>query len=87
MDESGQTLVTVFASGSRIETETARILLREAGIECFTVGDEMQDLFALGRIGSGVNPVTGPTRIQVRAEDEADALSVLDEMERDEPES
>jgi hypothetical protein len=87
MNESAESLVTVFETGNRIEFETAKILLRDAGIEFFTVGEEVQDLIALGRIGTGQNPVTGPTRIQVRAEDEAEARRILEEMDRTAPEA
>jgi len=86
MSEPGESLATVFESGNRIETETAKILLRDAGIEFFTLGDEVQDIIGLGGLGTGVNLATGPMRIQVRAEDDADALRVLDEMDRAEPE-
>jgi len=81
MDASGESLVTVFEAENRVEFETARILLQGAGIECFVVGEETQDLFGLGRL------LAGPARIQVRAEDEAEAMMVLEEMEQDVPQA
>lgn len=87
MGTSEEFLVTVFESGNRIEMEMAMLLLRDAEIEYFTVGEEAQDLIAPSRLGTGVDPVTGRARIQVRVEDEAEAKRVLGEMDVVEPDS
>jgi hypothetical protein len=87
MSTSGESLVTVFASGNRIGFETAKILLRDAGIEFFSLGDGVQEFIGLGGLGTGGNLATGPMKIQVRAEDEAEAMMVLEEMEQDVPEA
>ena len=58
----------------------------EASISYLKKGDAVQDLFALGRFGTGFNPVTGPIVLQV-AEDQADAAAErLQDLEEDNPE-
>lgn len=77
MADRSESLVTVFAAGSRVNFEMAKALLQEAGIEHFTAGEEVQDFFALGRLGTGTNPLTGPSRLQVRSKDAEEAKRIL----------
>lgn len=40
----------------------------------------MQDFFGIGRAFGGCNPISGPTRLQVRAADANDALLILEDL-------
>lgn len=73
--------VTVLRAGDPAVLLMARSLLQGAGIECFGKGEGLQDLFALGRLGTGFNPLIGPAQIQVSEEDEAAAREVLQGLE------
>ena len=70
-------LVTVFTTGHEGIVALARSILDSAAIEYSLKGEGLQDLFALGRIGSGFNPVVGPVEIQVHKDDEAKARGLL----------
>jgi hypothetical protein len=59
----------------------ARSLLESAGIRFFIKNEGVQDLFGMGRLGSGFNPLTGPPIIYVdpdRVEEARDLLADLD---------
>jgi hypothetical protein len=70
-------LVTVFATGHEGLIALARSILDAAAIRYSLKGEGLQDLFALGRVGSGFNPVVGPVEIQVNKDDEAKAKELL----------
>ncbi len=60
----------------------ARSLLESAGIRFFIKNEGVQDLFGMGRLGSGFNPLTGPPIIYVdpdRVEEARDLLADLEE--------
>jgi hypothetical protein len=59
--------VTVFGTGDPVVFMTARSLLDEAGIPYLARNEALQDLFALGRLGTGFSVVAGPMEIQVAA--------------------
>jgi hypothetical protein len=68
---------TVFATGDPVLLVTAKSLLGEAGIPYLTRGEGIQDLFGMGRLGTGYSILTGPVEIQVgarRAQEAADLL-------------
>ena len=69
-------LVVVFSSQNRADIMTAKSLLTSADIEYYVQGEDVQDIIAWGGIG-GINPVTGPVKILVRAEDAPDAKEIL----------
>jgi hypothetical protein len=56
----------------------ARSLLDGEGIDYTVRGENLQDLFGMGRLG-GYNYVTGPAEIWVRADDAERARALLDE--------
>lgn len=76
-------LVTVFADGDPSRVIVAKLLLDGNDIPYVAVGDGLQDLFGMGRIGAGTNFVTGPVQLRVAAEDVEDALEVLRELRED----
>jgi len=73
-------LVTVFASGDSGLMAIAKSLLRSADVPFLVQGELVQDLFGIGRIGGGVNRITGPMEIQVRADDAGDARLILADL-------
>jgi hypothetical protein len=64
----GVDLATMLVACSRLE---------DVGISFFLKGEGVQDLFAGGRLGVGFNPVTGPSKLQVRRDDEPRARAAL----------
>ena len=69
-------LVTVLEAGDPAELALAESLLRESGIPFFKKGDQLQNLFAMGTLGFGFNPVAGPAVLQV-AEEHAEAAEQI----------
>lgn len=80
--ESG--LVTVLESGDPNEIAFAESVLTEAGIPFVKAGDALQELFALGRLGLGFNPIAGPVTLQVPEEHAEEAVRILEEAEPEE---
>lgn len=78
-------LVTVLETGDPALLAVAESLLIDAEIPYLKRGDFLQDLFALGRLGTGANPITGPVAVQVAKENADSALQVLAEIEAGEP--
>jgi hypothetical protein len=70
--------VTVFESSDPAAIGVAESLLEEAEIEFFAQGEGIQDLFGGGRIA--FNPIVGPVRLQVAAEDADEARAALAEL-------
>jgi hypothetical protein len=72
-------LVTVLETAEPGLIAVAESLLLEAEIPYLKKGDQIQDLFALGRLG--VNPLIGPVLLQVPEEHEEAARGLLHELE------
>ena len=72
-------LVTVLETSDPALLSMAESLLLDAEIPHLNKNDLVQDLFALGRLG-GVNPLTGPVRIQVPEEHAETARELLAEL-------
>jgi hypothetical protein len=70
-------LVTVLESGDPAELAFVESLLQTAAIPYFMRGDALQDLFGLGRLGAGFNPIVGPVAVLVPAERESEALALI----------
>ena len=77
-------MVTVLESGDPNEIAFAEAVLSDAGISFVKRGESLQELFALGRIGFGFNPIAGPVTLQVPEEHAAEATRVLEEAEPEE---
>ena len=72
-------LVKIYEGGNAAVLPLIESLLRDAGIE-FMKRDAMQNLFALGRFGTGGgNQAIGPAEFWVREDDEAEARELLAE--------
>ncbi|MEX2528221.1 MAG: DUF2007 domain-containing protein [Gemmatimonadota bacterium] len=73
-------LITVFESPDLVLFAMAKSALDEAGIRYVAENELIQDLFGLGRVGSGFNLVTGAPRIRVTPENAARANEILEEL-------
>lgn len=74
-------LVAVLQTADLALTAIAKSLLDAEDIEYFVRGEGVQDLFALGRFGSGMNPVTGAPVFFVREEDAERARLLLKDLQ------
>ncbi len=70
-------LVKVFEGGNPAVIPLVESLFEDAGIEYSTSSESLQDLFALGRLGTGHNNAIGPVLFYVRKEDEAEARAIM----------
>lgn len=76
-------LVSVLKTGELGLLLVAKSLLDDAGIEYYAKGEDVQDLFGAGRLGTGFNILTGPAEILVREEDAPDAVELLKDLQPD----
>lgn len=79
-------LVTILEAGDPSLIAVAESLLQEEGIPYTKSNEQLQDLFALGRLGAGFNPVVGPIRLQVPEEHAEAALQILEDLKSAESE-
>jgi len=71
------------ATGDPAKIMVAKSILDEAGIKYLAQGEGLQDLFAMGRLGTGFNPLIGPVKFLVRNEDQQIAKELLQELQED----
>ena len=74
-------LITVFESGNKGVVAFVKSILDSAEIPYLAKGENIQNLFGLGVIGTGFNPISGPVQIQVSREDESVARELLAEID------
>jgi hypothetical protein len=79
--DHGSDFVTVFETGNAALIAMAKSLLDGAGIAYIVKGENLQDLFGGGVIGTGFNLVVGPAQIQVQREDQEAARDLLAELD------
>ncbi len=82
-DPSHRDLVTAFETGDPGLLAMAHSILDESRIPYLTQGEGVQDLFGLGRLGTGFSILTGPVHIQVERERETEVRALLGELEED----
>lgn len=73
-------LVPVFETGNEAIVAVVKSILDEAQIRYLVEGEGVQDLFGVGVIGTGFNPITGPVVFKVMPEDEAYASELLKDV-------
>jgi hypothetical protein len=71
-------LVTVLKTSDLAMTKVVKSLLEAEGIPCLLQGEGLQDLWGLGRAGTGFNVAAGPVQVQVRPQDAAAALELIE---------
>ncbi len=76
-DPSHRDLVTAFETGDPGLLAMAHSILDESQIPYLTQGEGIQDLFGLGRLGTGFSILTGPVHIQVERERESEVRALL----------
>jgi hypothetical protein len=81
-DQSSDGLVALVRTGDPNELAFAEAVLTDADIPFVKKGESVQDLFALGRVGMGFNPITGPIVLLVSEEHAAEAAKLLKESEK-----
>jgi hypothetical protein len=79
-------VTTVFTTVDTNAMIMAKLMLEAEGIRIIASGEGLQDLFGMGRSVGAFNPVVGPMRIQVAAEEADRAREVLAEMAAATPE-
>ncbi len=84
-ERSNIELVKIYEGGNPALLAVIESLLDDAGIEYSTSSENLQDLFAGGRFGTGYNNLIGPVKFFVRAEDESEARALLDQLENEPP--
>lgn len=75
-------LVALVRTGDPNELAFAEAVLTDANIPFVKKGESVQDLFALGRVGMGFNPITGPIVLLVSEEHAVEAAKLLEESEK-----
>jgi hypothetical protein len=81
-DEAEHTeFVTVYRVGNPAIIALAKSILQSAGIEYYAMGEGVQDLFGLGRIGAGFNIIAGQVQIRVDSERAEEARRLLADIE------
>ncbi|HMS63735.1 MAG TPA: DUF2007 domain-containing protein [Ignavibacteria bacterium] len=78
--EDHENLVNVYATGNEAVVSVVKSILDEAGIRYLAQGEGVQDLFGVGVLGTGFNPITGPVIFKVMPEDEAYAKELLKDV-------
>ena len=78
--EDHERLVTVYETGSEGLIAVIKSILDEAGIRYLAKGEGVQDLFGVGVLGTGFNPITGPVEFRVMPEDEEYARELLKDV-------
>jgi hypothetical protein len=71
-------LVTVLRTSDLAASTVVKSLLEAEGIPCMLQGEGLQDLVGLGRAGTGFNVALGPVQVQVRPQDVAVALELIE---------
>lgn len=78
--EDGERLVTVFETGHDGVIAVVKSMLDEANIRYLAKGEGVQDLFGVGVLGTGFNPITGPVQFRVMPEDAEYARELLKDV-------
>ncbi|HOQ80028.1 MAG TPA: DUF2007 domain-containing protein [Candidatus Cloacimonadota bacterium] len=75
-----QDLVSVYRPDDAGTMAIAKSLLENEGIKYFVKNERLQELFGVGRFGSGYNAIFGPEIIQVAPEDAEQAKEILQDL-------
>ncbi len=79
-DIDHERLVTIFKTGSEGIVALVKSILDEAKIQYLAKGEGVQDLFGVGVLGTGFNPITGPVEFRVMPEDAKLAKELLKDV-------
>lgn len=70
-------LITIVETNNATLLTLAKSVLDGAEIPYFAKGEQLQNLFGVGQVGTGFNPIVGPVRLQVRQDDALEARKLL----------
>lgn len=73
--------VTIHQTGDQGQIAFIKSLFEDADIPLLVKGEGVQDLFGMGRLGTGYNFITGPVQIQVPKSKFEEAQELLGSME------
>jgi hypothetical protein len=76
-------LVPIFETGHDGVIAIVKSMLDQAQIKYMVEGEGVQDLFGVGVIGTGFNPITGPVVFKVMPEDVNYAKELLKDVKED----
>jgi len=79
-DVDHERLVTVFKTGHEGIVAVVKSILDEAQIQYLAKGEGVQDLFGVGVLGTGFNPITGPVEFRVLPENAEYAKELLKDV-------
>lgn len=79
-DVDHERLVTVFKTGHEGIVVLVKSILDEAEIQYLAKGEGVQDLFGVGVLGTGFNPITGAVEFRVMPEDVKYAKELLKDV-------
>lgn len=82
-NEDNEFLVSVYKTGNQAIIAVVKSILDEAEIKYMAMGDNLQNLFGLGTIGTGYNILTGPVDFRVMPEDEEYAKELLKDIDEE----
>lgn len=82
-NQDNEFLVSVYKTGNQAIVAVVKSILDEAGIKYMAMGENLQNLFGLGSIGTGYNILTGPVDFRVMPEDEEYAKELLKDIDED----
>ena len=72
---------TIYRTGDPGEIALIKSIFNEEKIPLLVKGEGVQDLFGIGRLGTGYNMITGPVEIQVPESCMAQSRELLETME------
>lgn len=73
--------ITIVETGDPGQIAFIKSLFQDAEIPLMVKGEGVQDLFGMGRLGSGYNFITGPVQLQVPASRMEEAQDLLGTLE------
>ena len=85
-DVDHEKLVTVFRTGHEGIVAIVKSILDEAQIQYLAKGSGVQDLFGVGVLEAGFNPITGPVEFRVMPEDVEYAKELLKDIKESDSE-
>ncbi len=74
-------MTTILATGDPGQIAFIKSLFDETEIPYVVKGEGVQDLFGIGRLGTGYNTITGPVQIQVPKDRVEEAEALLKDLE------
>lgn len=75
--------VSIYRTGDDVRTSLFVSILEEQGIPCIVRNQNVQNLFGVGTMGAGFNPIVGPIELMVEEEFAETAVGILRDVEQE----